>query len=191
MKHNPNARLYLLLDVNVYIDNFKKYGRINDIVDLYQALPILSAVTNSQGKVLLLDSDHVLTVLQVKLVELLNYTEDEANNIANLIVSVSACDSSPWISKENGIATAEHIMETGKVNQRLLGEGRGLLDWEDMQILGAAHYPAACGSNLKTLIVTRDGAFHNIAAEMQPHGILVSHIREAQSLVNALHKTGN
>lgn len=190
MKHNPNARLYILLDVNVYIDYFKNYGKINDIVDLYQALPILSSVTNSCGKVLLLDSDHLLHVLKVKLVELLNYTTEEAKNVADLIVSVSACDSAPWISREDGAAAAAQIVETGKINQRLLGEGRGLLDWEDRQILGAAHYPATCGSKLKTLIVTRDGAFHNIAAEMQPHGILVSHIREAHALVNALQKTG-
>lgn len=175
--------LNVLLDVNVIIDGLQGKPKVRSLADLYVAMPILTEIAAAEN-VRLIDSDHILDLAEVKLMELLDYTAEEAANVVNLIAEVSAATAGVWVNHENGAIHARQIEQ--RLNPRFIGNGKGQVDHEDLQVLGAAYYPIA-GMDVQevSLLVTRDVGIHNVSQEIAPARIHVAHVRNAIQVVRA------
>lgn len=181
--HNQIA-LNVLLDVNVIIDGLQDKPKVRSLTDLYIAMPILTEIA-AAANVRLIDSDHILDLTETKLVELLSYTAEEAATVVNLIAEVSAATAGTWVDRPTGTIAARSIEK--RLTTRFVGTGKGQVDHEDLQVLGAAYYPIAdMDAQEVSLLVTRDGGIHNISQEVAPARIHVAHTRDAIQVVRAM-----
>lgn len=180
---NPQITLNVLLDVNVYVDGLTNQPAVRTLADLYCAMPILAEIAATES-VRLIDSDHILDLTESKLIELLDYSAEEAANVINLIAEVSAATAGTWVDLDAGSAAALPIER--RLPARFLGNGKGQVDHEDLQVLGAAYFPIA-GVEVSevSLLVTRDGGLHNVSQEVAPARIHVAHVRDAIQVVRA------
>lgn len=181
---NPEIALNVLLDVNVYVDGLSDQPAVRTLADLYCALPILAEIAATPN-VRLIDSDHILDLVEVKLVEILGYTDDEAANAVNLIAEVSAATAGTWVDLEAGSAAALPIER--RLPARFLGNGKGQVDHEDLQVLGAAAFPVQGQDTPEvSLLVTRDGGLHNVSQEVATVRVHVAHQRDSMQVIRAM-----
>lgn len=175
--------LNVLLDVNVVIDGLQGKQKVRTLADLYLAMPILAEISAARH-VRLIDSDHILDLTEAKLVELLDYTPEEAANVVNLLAEISKITAGTWVHRETGSVYA-NMIEAG-LNTRFIGTGKGQVDHEDLQVLGAAYFPIFDQDSQEvSLLITRDGGIHNISEEVTPARIHVAHLHSAINVVRA------
>ena len=150
-------------------------------------MPLMAEIAATEGA-RLVDSDHILVILQDKLVELLNYTEEQAYLAVELIQSISQVTQGTWVTRDDGQAAANEITQV--VNPRLIGEGKGQIDHEDQQVLGAAHYAQKHSENdhARTMVVTRDGGLRNTSTDVLEKGIVVSNTPDALVVLTAMRR---
>lgn len=179
------VELHILIDVNVYINALKGKPVVSTVGGLYSAMPLLTEIAAApEGVAHLTDSDHVLDLLEVKLQEILDYSEEEAGRLVSLVADVSRVTRGVYVDLENG--RREAIKVERKIPKRFLGNGKGQIDHEDLQVLGAARSAiSGAPSEEMALTVTSDGGFFNVSAHVSADRIHVSHAREAIAAVRA------
>lgn len=184
---NATVTVNFVVDVNAFIDALADAPVVETLTDLYTTMPLLAEIAASEGA-RLVDSDHILVLLQHKLVEILGYTEDEAYHAVGLVQSVSSATQGSWVPVADGKEAAREISQS--VNPRFLGNGKGQIDHEDQQVLGAAHYAKKYDENpqAKSMIVTRDGGLRNVGSDVLRKGIVVSNTRDALVVLTAMRR---
>lgn len=176
-----------VVDVNAFIDALNGKPIPKTAADLYTTMPLMAEIAATTGAHLV-DSDHILDLLETKLVTLLGYTEDEAADFTDLVQEVSAATQGTYVSLEDGQEAATEIVST--INSRFLGNGRGQIDHEDQQVLGAAHLAKKCDedANAKVVIVTRDGGIHNIGTNVARKDIVVANTDKSLVVLAAMRR---
>lgn len=184
---NATVTVNFVVDVNAFIDAFAEAPVVESLADLYTSMPLLAEIAATNGA-RLVDSDHILEILQHKLVELLDYTEEQAFTATQIVQSVSSATQGSWVQREDGKETAVEI--TQAVNPRFLGNGKGQIDHEDQQVLGAAYFAKKYDSDdqAKSMIVTRDGGLRNVGSDVLRKGIVVSNTHDALVVLTAMRR---
>lgn len=179
------VELHILVDVNVYINALEGKPVVTTIGELYAAMPLLAEISAApSGVARLSDSDHIVGLVHSKVRELLGYSDAEASRLTELILEVSRVSRGIYTNLDNGLEQSKQV--EGMIPARFRGTGKGQIDHEDLQVLGAAAYPLV-GSDATemALVVTSDGGFHNISDNISPAKILVAHTRAAITAVRA------
>lgn len=176
-----------VIDVNAFIDALNGKPVVETLADLYTTMPLLAEIASTDGAHLV-DSDHILDLLETKLVTLLGYTEDQATATADLVQEVAAATQGTYVSVDEGQEAATEIIHT--INSRFLGNGRGQIDHEDQQVLGAAHHAKKRDgdADAKIIIVTRDGGLHNIGPDVARKDIVVANTQKSLVVLGALRR---
>lgn len=180
------VELHVLVDVNVYIDALQDKRPVHSVGELYSYIPLLAEIVSASADAAhLTDSDHVLDLLESKAVSVMGYTEDQASHLVALVTEISRVSQGIWVGREDGEDVSRLVAPW--LGRRFHGNGRGQIDHEDLQVLAASVAPLLDGApaNEMSLVVTRDGGFHNVADDMSRHRVHVAHAYSATSVVRA------
>lgn len=178
---NNSAALSILLDVNHMVDALKGHLVPQSVEELL-LLDTTAAEVAATNAATLLGSEHCLDLLEFVLQRDLGYTEDQAAMVADLYYEVSDQTGGEWVTAEQGRASADTL----KLPPTFAGEGRGQVDFEDRQVLGAALTQAHLGP---VVVVTRDGGLHNIGHAVATERVQIMHARNLRVALRAIRKT--
>lgn len=155
------------VDVNVIIDGLSEVHPPQNLNALILAVPALANIL-SIDSLALVDSDHILDLVERKLVEVLNYSSDDACRVADLMTEISATTAGAYVDKETGASEGSRVQQL--IPQVLLGDRRGQIDHEDIQVLGAAKFAA---NGEVGIVVTNDNGIHGAVDSAQQCGLHV------------------
>ena len=168
----------VLLDVNHMVDALKGRPVPQSVEELLFVDSAVAAVA-ATDKAALLGSEHCLDLLEHVLQRELCYSEHQAALVADLYYAVTEQSGGSWITAEQGRAAAETL----NLPALFLGDNKGQIDFEDLQVLGAALHQAQSGP---VAIVTRDGGLHNIGHAMAEQRVQIVHAHTARVALQAI-----
>lgn len=180
---NTAVDIHVTIDINVVLDNLCFVEAPRNLAELLAAFPLLARILDKGCH--LVDSDHILDLIEAKAISELDYTPEQAKLLADLIQEASEKSQGVYVSKERGENAAARV--TPKLNPRFVGRGRGQVDHEDQQVLGAAFdvLEGVPGSEL-SIVVTRDRGILNVKQDVANSSIVVKTTEEATELIGGI-----
>lgn len=115
----------------------------------------------------------------------LHYSEDDAILVADLYSALADRTGGEWVSAEDGRLASTNVAPA--LPFALIGPGKGQVDDEDLQVLGAA--AAIAHEGRPAVIVTRDGGLHNVGNSIASHNVLVMHKGRLKTVLAAIRRT--
>lgn len=181
---NANAQISILLDVNHVIDILDGHKAPKNTEELLLLDDTAAAVAATEGATLV-GSEHCLDLLEYVLQRELGYTEEEAILVADLYYELTVRTDGEWVTVEEGRLASSHIAPM--LPSGLIGPGKGQVDDEDLQVLGAA--AAVAHEGRPAVIVTRDGGIHNVGNSIAHQSVLAMHKGRLKTVLAAIRRT--